>query len=323
MDIKTVLQTGLRKVSEQHTIQALGDRSEYLGASDIGHCPRKVILERIHPADEDLVSLIRYERGHMAEDIIAKAFDAAGYSNFERQVEIVLPGNAPIKAHIDFVFTSCSHKVKSILEVKSTSRIPDGPYSSWETQLYIQMGALAEQYPEYSIRGAILALDIADAEVGFFNGYEPEERIYNGLQERAGRIWSQYQAVLQDERSESELPTEVGPLCGYCGHSATCPRFQAEELPDLEKMVVNLRDLQAREKRLTGEIKELKRHLLAAVEAKGGPIRSGGCFLRKATRNRKHLDTNRLKAFLAESGLVLDEFHEDRPFSFLEIKKVA
>ena len=73
MDIQTTLLTSLRKLAEQHTIETLGDRRDYLGASDIGYCPRKIILEKIHPGEHDLATLLRFQRGHMAEDIIARA----------------------------------------------------------------------------------------------------------------------------------------------------------------------------------------------------------------------------------------------------------
>ena len=318
MDIQTTMLTSLRKLAEQHTIQTLGDRREYLGASDIGYCPRKVILDKIHPVEHDLATLLRFQRGHMAEDIIARAFTAAGYSNFEQQVEIVLTGDVPLRAHIDFVFTSQLHKIKSILEIKSTSRIPDGPYSSWESQLYIQMGALAEQHPDYDIKGAVLTLDLAHGEVAFFNGYTPQKQIFKGLMERANMIWSHYQAILHDEKIEPK--TEVTPLCGFCDHIATCPRFETEDVPHLADVVAMLQELQGRDKNLQGEIKKLKKHLFAVVKQKG-PIRSGGCILKKATRSRKHLNMDRLEAFLAESGTALDEYQENRSFSFLEIRK--
>ena len=318
MEIQTTMLTSLRKLAEQHTIETLGDRRDYLGASDVGYCPRKVILEKIHPGEHDLATLLRFQRGHMAEDIIARAFTAAGYSNFEQQVDVSLPGDVPLKAHIDFVFTSRIHKIKSILEIKSTSIIPDGPYSSWESQLYIQMGALAEQYPEYSIKGAVLTLDLAHGEVAFFNGYTPQGMIFKGLMERAGTIWSDYQAMLCEE--EVEPKTEVSPLCGFCDHITTCPRFETENVPQLATAVEALQELQLRDKSLQGEIKKIRKHLLAVVEQKG-PIKSGDCFLRKATRSRKHLDMDRLEAFLAKSGAVLDEYQEDRSFSFLEIRK--
>ncbi len=68
MDIQTTLLTSLRKLAHQHTEETLGDRRDYLGASDIGYCPRKVILERIHTSEHDLATLLRFQRGHMAEE---------------------------------------------------------------------------------------------------------------------------------------------------------------------------------------------------------------------------------------------------------------
>ncbi len=319
MNIQTTLLTGLRKVSEQHTTETLGDRSRYLGASDIGHCPRKVILEKINPSEHDLKTLIYFQRGHMAEDIVANAFTAAGYTNFERQVEVDISSNdVPMKVHIDFVFTSETNKIKAILEIKSTSSIPDKPYSSWESQLYIQMGALAEQYPEYSIKGAVLTIDLAGGDVAFFNRYKPHDVFFKGLLERAGAIWSDYQAQLHGE--DPELETEVSPLCGFCDHLITCPQFEAEEIPQLAGIVNELQGLQTQEKVLKDKIKPYKKKLLTIVERKG-PIKTGSSILRKATRSRKYFDMDRLEAFLAENGGTVDEYQEARSFSFLEIKK--
>jgi hypothetical protein len=42
------------------------------------------------------------------------------------------------------------------------------------------MGALAGQYPDYVIKGAILTIDLAHGEVAFFNGYEPQQMIFAG-----------------------------------------------------------------------------------------------------------------------------------------------
>lgn len=318
MDIKTTLLTSLRKLAQQHTEETLGDRSDYLGASEIGYCPRKVILEKINPSEHDLTSLLYFERGHMAEDIIARVFTAAGFTNFEQQVEILLDGDIPIKTHIDFVFTSAIHKIKSVLEVKSTSKIPDDPYGSWESQLYLQMGALAEKFPDYTIRGAVIALDLANGEVEFFNGYSPQDSVFTGLQKKAEAIWSNYQAMRNG--NEVELATEPDQLCGYCNHLTTCPRFAAEEVPHLAATVDELQQLQKAEQQLKDKIAPCKQKILAIVQQRG-PIKSAGCVLKKATRSRKHLVMNRLESFLADHGCSINEFQEDRPFSFLEIKK--
>jgi CRISPR-associated exonuclease Cas4 len=318
MDIKNTLLTSLRKLAQQHTKETLGDRSDYLGASEIGYCPRKVILEKINPTEHDLTALLRFERGHMAEEIIAKVFTAAGFTNFEQQVEILVDGDVPIKAHIDFVFTSETHKIKSVLEVKSTSKIPDDPYGSWESQIYLQMGALAEKYPDHKIRGAVIALDLANGEVAFYNGYNPQDMIFAGLKRKAEAIWSHYQAMRNGK--DVELATEPDLLCGFCNHLITCPRFEAEDVPHLASIVDELRQLQQSEQQLKDKIAPCKQKIFAIVQQKGS-IKSAGCILRKATRSRKHLIIDRLESFLADHGSSIGEFQEDRPFSFLEIKK--
>ncbi|MCG2743008.1 MAG: hypothetical protein L6271_03645 [Desulfobacteraceae bacterium] len=319
MDMKTLLLTSLQALSKQHTLTTLGDRSSYLGASDIGTCPRKVIFERLHPGEHDLATLLRFQRGHMAEDIVANAMIAAGYDNFDRQVEVIASGTTPIKVHIDFVFTSTQPKIKAILEIKSVSSLPDVPYASWESQLYMQMGALKEQFPDYTIKAAVLAIDLGSGEVGFFNGYTPEDTMYAGLLERASTIWINYQFMLIGHPVKPA--TEPSPLCGYCNHLTTCPRFAAEEVPELGNSLVELQELQEKEKSLKNQIEPKKANLFQIVEKAGHSIKVNGSILSKAIRSRKSFDISRLTAFLADQGHTVNDFQESSSFSFLEIKK--
>lgn len=319
MDMKTLLLTSLQTLSKQHTLTTLGDRTSYLGASDIGACPRKVILERLHPGEHDLATLLRFQRGHMAEDIVASAMIAAGYENFDRQVEIIASGVTPVKVHIDFVFTSIQPKVKAILEIKSVGALPDVPYGSWESQLYIQMGALKEQFPDYAIKAAVLEIDLGSGEVGFFNGYTPNDTMYAGLLERASTIWTNYQFMMLGHPKNPA--TEPSPLCGYCNHFSTCPRFAAEEVPELENTVAELQELQEKEKSLKNQIEPKKANLFQIVEKAGHPIKVNGSILSKAIRSRKSFDISRLTAFLADQGYTVSDFQEASSFSFLDIKK--
>jgi CRISPR-associated exonuclease Cas4 len=318
MDIQTTLLTSLRKLSKQQTADTLGNCGSYLGASDVGHCPRKVILEKINPAEHNLASLLRFQRGHMAEDIIAMAFTAAGYTNFERQVEIELHcEGVPFQAHIDFVFTSKVSKVKSILEVKS-SNVPDSPYGSWESQLYVQMGGKQEDCPDYTIKGAILAIDLAAGEVGLFSGYSPNSMMFQGLKDRAASIWSDYQATLNGE--EVSLSTEPGPLCSFCHHLMSCPRFEAQEAPDMAEFVQELEQLQLEEKALKNKIKPFKINLQGIVE-QIGPIKVNNHILKMKSQERKSLDTERLELFLSDHGHSLSDFQNPYKISFLDITR--
>ena len=216
--IEEIFTTSLRQASKQHTADTLGDRSEYIGASEIGHCPRKVILDKLNPAEQSLTSLLRFERGHMAEDIVAKVFQAAGYP-FERQHENIIPCSVPFRAHTDFVFTANKSKIKSILEVKSCT-IPSEPYGSWESQLYTQMGAIAEEYPDYAVKGSILAIDLTSGQVALFSGYVPNEIIYKSLITKAEDIWTEYQRLRQGESLDTT--TVPDPLCGFWLLSRIC-----------------------------------------------------------------------------------------------------
>ncbi|HGY11401.1 MAG TPA: hypothetical protein ENK36_03450, partial [Desulfobacterales bacterium] len=103
----------------------LGDRAEYVGASDVGQCPRKVVLSKTQPVPYDLQTLIRFERGNLVERIVKNAFDHAGIQ-YDPQVEIIHPEFNHLKAHLDFMF-SRQNEI-AVLETKSVSNIPDAPY---------------------------------------------------------------------------------------------------------------------------------------------------------------------------------------------------
>jgi len=197
-NLNNTLRAALQKLALQQTTETLGDRTTYIGASDIAACPRKTIMSRIMPGEPDLATLLRFRRGHMAEDIVAAAFNAAGFTNFERQVEVVHKGEVPLKAHIDFVFTSEATRTKAILEVKAPETLPDQPYGSWEMQLYLQMGILAVNSPGYRVeKGAILALNFGHEGLELYNIHtaglhpgwivEPGAGFVERLPEAAGR----------------------------------------------------------------------------------------------------------------------------------------
>ena len=315
------LQAALQQLAIQQTVEMLGDRATYLGASDIGACPRKTILSKLNPPEADLVTLLRFRRGHMAEDIVAAAFTAAGFTNFKRQVEVHYAGDVPVTAHIDFVFISEARKTMAVLEVKSPETMPADPYGSWESQLYLQMGLLADSYPAYTVeKGAILAVNFGASGMELFNGYTPQATIYEGLIERASTIWDDYQKVMTDETTAPAM--EISPLCGYCPFVADCPKFEAEEVRELTESVEILTELQKQQKNLETDITIRKKDLLALVSARG-PIKAHGRLLQKTTRTRKTLDTNRLADFLKDYGQALTDFQETISYSFLEIKKAA
>jgi len=47
MKLVEIIQNGMAQVNAQRTQETLGDRTEYIGASDLGQCPRKVVISKV------------------------------------------------------------------------------------------------------------------------------------------------------------------------------------------------------------------------------------------------------------------------------------
>jgi len=193
----------------------LGDRSQYIGASDIASCPRKVVNSRLHPLPHDTKTLMRFARGHITEDLLAQVFEAGG-ATFLRQVEACHPIE-PIRCHIDFVFFSTRNGRLHLVEVKSVDGIPFEPYSQWIDQLHVQLGLFQENNPDSQTGGSILAVDLNAGTWKEFNGFSPNETLYRFLLEKKGKH------ILSALQGECEPDTEPGLLCGYCAYRSGCP----------------------------------------------------------------------------------------------------
>lgn len=163
-------------------------------------------------------------------------------------------------------------------------------------------------------------MDLADGEVGFFVGYQPNDTIFQSPKAKAEGMWVAYQAILKGD--EVELTTEPGLLCGGdCNYLLDCPRFAAQEAPDLEGVVEDLQQLQAEERQLKVRIEPLKKNLLSVVQ-KVGAIKVNNSILGKRTQSRKSLNTEKLETALADLGRSLSDFQEpSTTSSWLDIKK--
>jgi hypothetical protein len=65
MDLKTIIQKNLLRPKEE-----LGDRSTYVGASDLG-CELKGCLEKLTPSRKSFETLVRFKRGDLVESIVS------------------------------------------------------------------------------------------------------------------------------------------------------------------------------------------------------------------------------------------------------------
>ena len=153
---------GLLAHGEKKTANELGDRSQYIGMSDIGkgmECMRAAVASKLGLsavpaatavgglAPDDLVRVLGQQvilqRGHWQEHGIEKALAATGVK-LVPQLEISIEHNGvPIKAHLDFTMVWGGQRPAiRILELKSNERIPESLYASYEAQLYGQVGLL-------------------------------------------------------------------------------------------------------------------------------------------------------------------------------------
>jgi len=175
MGLMSQVAKGLLKHSSSATVAQLGDRSKYVGLSDIGkgaECMRAAVANKVygsqHPKASEISLWFRdmqydkinaalkkqlvLQRGHWFEAGVEKAFLANG-AKFFTQLEIDASfDEVPILAHLDFVMIA--NGAVRILELKSTENIPDNLYISYETQTYGQLGFLAKYWNQacFSIR---------------------------------------------------------------------------------------------------------------------------------------------------------------------------
>lgn len=232
--IKDIIDEKLREISKRESLESLGDRTKYVGASDVVGCPRKVVLTKLNPPELDNETLIRFMRGHLAETILTKCFSETKYK-WMTQAEFIHPDFNYIKAHADFVFYTKDFSKIGIVEQKSVSSIPDDPYPSWVEQLQFQMGLAKLLFPEAEIRGSLFVIDLNSGKYTEFNGYEPNDEIFNNLVEKACAIYEKVQS-----KETEDVPIETGLLCGYCPFRKNCPAFTGDETEvpeDVQKAV--------------------------------------------------------------------------------------
>ncbi|MCF8036808.1 MAG: hypothetical protein K9K62_08040 [Desulfobacteraceae bacterium] len=331
------IRQGLAKAQQQETSLNLGDRTAYVGASDIGQCTRKAILSKTSPRAPSLQDLIRFARGHLAEEILASALQDV---RPERQVELSadIPycwachwwdfytpaepahcpncGNpihlVPIKAHCDFVFDD-----DLVLECKSSPLV--GIQDSWEMQLQTQM-LLYEHCLQKSSQGVILVMDLAGGALQITDPYVLDPNKVGDIIRRAITIWKGVVEASSAPDPESlDLKTEPGPLCGWCEYLGTCPAFKGEELPDdLVTFFEQYQHLCRAEKAAKAEKDTLRDQVLAMLEP--GKYVAGDLRISLFNRSRTTTDIKALGSLLEELGQDITEFQNTSPYQVLDVK---
>jgi hypothetical protein len=311
-----LLAKGLVESSATRTSSSLGDRSQYIGMSDIGRaleCPRAAVGKKLfgNSADlelsqHDLASMLgtqlRLQRGHWFEAGVAQVFRAQSLPVIE-QLEIQANHNqVPIKAHLDFTFVSAADQpTVRILELKSCENIPSTLYSSYETQVYGQVGLLRALWnkPAFGVIGEpgmagcsgltfpelcrerlgiqmpadaslvdieawVLCLSMSEAKA--FGPYLPDKSMLGLCLQTAKDLWTLTVGVRSNGGDIFDLPTAKGfhALCPWCDFNADCPKFEGVDQPQWSPDLARLARLKADAATLDREISEVEDGLKTA-----------------------------------------------------------
>ena len=258
-EILSLLASGLAAASEKHTQETLGDRSVYLGVSDLAlglACPRAVVAAKLATNVQPVVqpvqtleNLLKLRRGHWLEYGIEEALQAVR-RKYISQLRISLNyENAPIKSNLDLVLPDEDSRSLIVLELKSVARLREQVYSSHEAQLYGQMTMLQElwarpafsvgdysescSFPELAERhwGISLpnsasavsmrgfVLTIAPQAAKVFGPYEPNEAVFEALMRTGKLLWQAILEIRAGQATLDDLPWLKGFYLG-CDYCA-------------------------------------------------------------------------------------------------------
>lgn len=202
--------TNLPKVLKKASEDSLGDRSTYVGSSDIGGCLRKAYLDKISETNYDLATLIRFQRGHISENIVAAMLDGL---NYDKQVECETEFEGfELKSHIDFLLKAPKELV--IVEAKSVQSEVDAPYPSWVFQVQYQLHLL-KQSTNKPLRAFVIALNI---NTGWHKVFDVS---YNAT--LAELALSNAKKLIQALQTKIEPEPKEQLYCSTCPHKASCP----------------------------------------------------------------------------------------------------
>ena len=248
----------------------LGDRTQYIGSSDVAGCARKAYLQKLYPVTPDFNTMMKFSRGHVAETLIQEMFDAAGARHlYDTQVEVRHPAH-PLKAHIDFLFYSNfddSTPELHVIELKSVNGIPDEPYPQWSSQLAFQLGLLRMKYPEGKLGGSILAIDLNAGKVHQFNGFVHNDALFDYLCARALHLL----ACLDGKEEPSPSASHI---CSYCSFRSDCPAMSlpiVELPPEIECLAFKYAELNSTKSSAEKQMKVIRQEILDFT----GPVFKG------------------------------------------------
>lgn len=218
---RAFLGKNLQKVLALETAQTLGDRSQYIGASDIGGCPFKTIESKKNPPTYSLKQQIIFQRGHLAENIVSKMLN--GLNVVDQHEAFGEIDQFALQAHLDKLVRNKNRTI--IIEVKTVSAPVNEPYEAWVLQVQYQMGLMLEQ-SDHEIEAYVVAMNLNTGWLETFK-IEFDDALFELCLSKASHLISAL-------RGECVPKAIIQNYCGTCPFKMQCPKQgqHAEELPD-------------------------------------------------------------------------------------------
>lgn len=306
--LEAFINKNLPEVLAKKTADSLGDRSKYIGASDIGSCLRKAYLSKMNSVEHDIAQHIVFQRGHIAEEIVALMLDGTPY---KQQVEVggKASNGFDIKAHLDFVVDFGKECV--VVEAKSTSIPVDEPYESWILQVQMQMGLLQSQCKGKKVRGYVVAIDVNS---GWFKTFEvlPNKALFDVAMDNAN--------ILANALVESSEPeADVQLYCSKCAFKGDCPAITNITAQQLPKDVQEVVDFIAKKSSIEKEIKAAKKQLQEFFEATNTRMAKAGDKTVSLVKNKgkRSVDLDLLQAYAPD--VYANVLCDDEGYSYIKV----
>lgn len=257
-NLKARLESNFKKALAKDTEDSLGDRTEYIGASDISGCLRKSYLSKKEKSkDISIEQLLTFERGHQFENIVEKFLYGEIYKKQVEIKEAYTSNGFRLKPHLDFVLYNPKEKTATVIEAKSTKNTIE-LYESYVLQIHLQMGLLQAQCgSDWKINGAIFVIS-TDSKYEIFE-IEQNATLFNMAMQRADELSHAL-------KTNIEPKAEIQLYCDKCPFKSDCQAISKganKQLPfNIKILMRKLKEYQNIEK----EIKNFKAQILSFME---------------------------------------------------------
>ena len=290
--IKAIFEKNLREVLKKETQKNLGDRSKYIGASDISGCLRASYFNKTNPAELPIEKLIIFERGHNTELIVEKMI---GNMPFKKEVEFISSDEPyPAKVHIDYVIYNKKEKTITIIEVKSQNNDSFNVYPSYLLQVNFQwlVAETVLKNKGWRVKNAFIV--IVNNNSGKYEVVEVEKN------EELQKVALEKAKVLRNALIKRQEPEGEEQLyCSQCPYKSGCPTFCKGAVNDfaIANEVEEVLKLENEIKKLQAIAKERKEALKKYLQEKGLDKVKAGEHIVTLSKESSYvaLDTSALK----------------------------